>query len=79
MPVTSSVRGDARAGQQRDLDKIGESVALADIVYGLGGAASLDGGRAWEVIWLACREVVLSNGAIKRMQLEHDTHGVTFA
>ena len=54
-------------------------VALADIVYGLGGAASLDGGRAWEVIWLACREVVRSNGAIKQMQLQHETHGVTFA
>ncbi len=39
----------------------GNSVRLSDITYGLGGAASIGKQRSWEVVWLACREIIHDN------------------
>lgn len=35
--------------------RVDQSVCLADLVYGLGGAASRGTDHRWEVVWLACR------------------------
>jgi hypothetical protein len=50
-------RADAGAETWLIVKTLGESVSLADIVYGLGGGASEGTGMQWEVLWLACREV----------------------
>lgn len=56
----------------------GDSIRLCDIVYGLGGASSLGTGQRWEVIWLACREVIGSHAEFStRMRESGEQGGIT--
>lgn len=56
----------------------GDSIRLSDIVYGLGGASSLGSGQSWEVIWLACREVIGSHADFStRMRESGEAGGIT--
>lgn len=52
----------------------GESICLSDIVYGLGGAASKGTGIEWEVVWLACREL-LKPEEFEGMLAKHRSEG----
>lgn len=79
--ATEFIRGwRAKAGAERWIyvNGLGSSVTLAQIVYGLGGAASSGGLKRWEVLWFACREHMQdSNVEFAAKQKALDGHGVT--